>query len=95
MLGAALVATSIYKKLARKDNDDSENPGAVEFEKLAVQILDKFYQTDPHTCTKAIIRQIPAYGNVTWLELAVEAGAKQFIAQKAVQDVLNDIWFVH
>ena len=46
-------------------------------------------------CTKAIIRRIPSYGNVTWLELAVEAEAKEFIAQRAVQDVLNNIWLIY
>ncbi len=93
-LGAALIATLLYRKRARKDNDNSYNVSADEFENLAVQILDKFYQTSYQACTKALIRQIPAYGNVTWLELAVAAEAKQFIAQRAVQDVLNNIWFV-
>jgi hypothetical protein len=90
---AALIATLLYRKRAHKDNDENYHQWADEFENLAVQILNKFYQTSPHTCAKAIIRQIPAYGNVTWLELAVAAEAKQFIAQKAVQDVLNNIWF--
>jgi hypothetical protein len=57
-----------------------------------VEILEKFYQTNSFECTQAIIRQIPQFGNVTWLHLAVMAEAKLFIAQKAVQDVLNDIW---
>ncbi len=94
MLGAALIATSLYKQRAHKDNDNSYYQSAAEFENLAVQILNKFYQASVYTCRKAIIRQIPAYGNVTWLQLAVAAEAKEFIAQKAVQDVLNDIWFV-
>lgn len=94
-LGAALFAMTIYKKVARKENDDTYFHWAEEFEQLAVEILDKFYQANPQRCTKAIIRQIPAYGNVTWLELAIAAEAKQFISQKGVQDVLNNIWFGH
>ena len=93
-IGAALIATLIYKKRAHKENDNSYNVSADEFEHLAVQILDKFYQANSHACTKAIIRQIPAYGNITWLQLAVAAEAKEFIAQRAVQDVLNNIWCV-
>lgn len=88
-----MIATLLYRKRAHKDNDENYHQSADEFENLAVQILGKFYQASPHTCAKAIIRQIPAYGNVTWLELAVAAEAKQFISQKAVQDVLNNIWF--
>ncbi|CAF5122960.1 unnamed protein product, partial [Rotaria sp. Silwood1] len=57
------------------------------------QILNRFYQIDPSSCIEAVIRRIPAYGNVTWLELAAKAEAKQFFAQRAVQDVLNDIWY--
>lgn len=92
--GAALIATLIYRQLAREENDQSYLHPATEFESLAVQILDKFYQANRKACTKAIIRQIPAYGNVTWLELAVAAQAKEFIAHRGVQDVLNNIWFV-
>ncbi|CAF0727257.1 unnamed protein product [Adineta ricciae] len=90
---AALIAALIYRKRARRDNDASYNESADEFENLAVQILDKFYQSSEHACTQAIIREIPAFGNVTWLQVAVAAEAKQFIAQRAVQDVLNNIWY--
>ncbi|CAF4629074.1 unnamed protein product, partial [Rotaria magnacalcarata] len=72
--------------LAHKNNDVRYNQSANEFENLAVEILDRFYQINARACTKAIIRQIPAYGNATWLELAIKAEAKQFIAQRAVQD---------
>jgi hypothetical protein len=82
----------IYRKRALKENDNSYYKSADEFESLAVQILERFHQTNSQACTKAIIRQIPAYGNVTWLELAIKAEAKEFIAQRAVQDVLNNIW---
>lgn len=92
MIAAALFATLIYRIRARKDNDNSYYKSADEFEKLAVQILDRFHQVNARVCTKAIIRQIPAYGNSTWLDLAIKAEAKEFIAQRAVQDVLNNIW---
>lgn len=91
-IAAALFAALIYRIRARKDNDSSYCKSADEFEKLAVQILDRFHQVNAHACTKAIIRQIPAYGNATWLELAIKAEAKEFISQRAVQDVLNNIW---
>ncbi|CAM4802278.1 unnamed protein product [Rotaria magnacalcarata] len=90
---AALIAVIVYRHLAHKNNDVRYNQSANEFENLAVEILDRFYQINARACTKAIIRQIPAYGNATWLELAIKAEAKQFIAQRAVQDVINNIWF--
>jgi len=91
--GGALFATLIYRKRARKDNDNSYYQSADEFERLAVEILNDFYAISPSVCSKAIIRKIPAYGNVTWLDLAISAEAKEFIAQRAVQEVLDNIWF--
>ena len=93
-IGAALIATLVYTKKYRKSGEDCDKEAAAEFENFAVQILDKFHQSNPSLCAKAIIRRIPAYGNVTWLELAAEAKAEEFVAQKAVQGVLNEIWFV-
>lgn len=75
-------------------NDTIYYDTANEFENLAVRILDKFYEINVDRCTQAIIRQIPSYGNVTWLELGITAEAKQFIAHRAVQDVLNNIWYI-
>ncbi|CAF1491749.1 unnamed protein product [Adineta steineri] len=90
---AALIATLLYKSKARKEKDESFIEWADEFQNLAVEILEKFYSTNPYECTQAIIREIPQFGNVTWLHLAVMAEAKLFIAQKAIQDVLSDIWY--
>ena len=84
----------IYKNKAHREKNVIYNIWADEFQKLAVHILDKFYSIHPTECIKAIIREIPQFGNVTWLHLAVMAEAKYFIAQRAVQDVLNDIWYV-
>lgn len=79
--------------MLEKINDNSYYQSADEFERLAVEILNKFYAISPAVCSKAIIRKIPVYGNVTWLELAIAAEAKEFIAQRAVQEVLDNIWF--
>ena len=83
----------IYKSKARKEKDQAYIEYANEFQSLAVEILDKFYSTKPFECTQAIIREISQFGNVTWLHLAVVAEAKLFIAHRAVQAVLNDIWY--
>jgi len=85
----------VYKNKARKEKDQSYIEYADEFQSLAVQILEKFYLTNPFECTQAIIREIPQFGNVTWLHLAVMAEAKLFIAQRGVQYVINDIWYFY
>lgn len=88
-----MIATLLYKSQARKKKNSKYNNWADQFENLAVEILEKFYRKYPSDCTKAIIREIPQFGNVTWLHLAVMAEAKLFIAQPAVQNVLSSIWF--
>ena len=92
VLGAALIAALIYRKNAREHNDDRYSRSADEFEYLAIQILNTFYSMNAQTCIKTLVRPIPAFGNVTCLELAVAAEAKEFIAQRAVQRVLTNIW---
>ncbi|CAF4692606.1 unnamed protein product, partial [Rotaria sp. Silwood2] len=92
-LGAALIAKLIYQIHAQRKNDNSYYQSADEFENLAIQILNKLNQTNDALCRQAIIRQIPAYGNANWLELAVAADAKQFIGQRAVQTIFREIWF--
>ena len=92
ILGAALIGSLLYKRKGRKEKDVKYQNWADQFENLAVEILEKFYQKYPSECAQGIIRQIPQFGNVTWLHLAVMAEAKLFIAQRAVQDVLNSIW---
>ena len=91
-IGAALIGSLLYKRKARREKDSKYNKWADQFENLAVEILEKFYQKYPSECSKGIIREIPQFGNVTWLHLAVMAEAKLFIAQRAVQDVLSSIW---
>ncbi len=88
-----MIATLIYKTKSRKEKDTRYNELADEFENLSVEIIEKFYRRNSHACAKAIIRQIPQFGKMTWLDLAVMAEAKRFIAQRAVQDVLSDIWY--
>lgn len=57
-----------------------------------MEILEKFSEGNPRECQQAITRAIPEFDHVTWLQLAIMAQSKLFLAQSAVQDVLTDIW---
>ena len=91
--GAALIAILLYRRRARKDPNSDFEKIIEQFEKFAAQTLNRFYHENPSLCLQAITRRIPAFGNITWLELAITADAKYFIAQRAVQDVLDRIWY--
>ena len=84
----------IFKKLAAIESESNHSQAALEFETLAVQILHTFCEANEGIASDAIVRGIRGYGNTTWLELAVAAEAKEFIAHRAVQDALNNIWCV-
>jgi hypothetical protein len=92
ILGAALIAIIIYRKRVQKCKNVIHSQTADQFETLAAQMLNKFYHQNADKCKMAIRRRIPTYGNLTWLELAIAAEAKYFIAQPPVQDVFEDIW---
>jgi hypothetical protein len=85
----------VYKNKARKEKNSKYQEYVQEWEQLAVKILEKFSQINPYECKQAIIRAIPEFDNVTWLQLAVMAESKLFIAKPAVQDVLTDIWYLY
>ncbi|CAF1659112.1 unnamed protein product, partial [Adineta steineri] len=89
----AFIAILIYKSKTRTERNIKYEAWIDKFEHLAVQILERFYLTNPYKCKQAIVRAIPEYDNVTWLQLAVIAESKLFIAQQGVQDVLHDIWY--
>ncbi|CAF3921870.1 unnamed protein product, partial [Rotaria sp. Silwood1] len=89
----AFIAILIYKSKAKKEKTLKYNQWVNQLEYFAVEILEKFYSTYPSKCKQAIIRVIPEFDNVTWLQLAVLAESKSFIAKQGVQDVLNDIWY--
>ena len=82
----------MYKIKARKTKDSKYIVYANEFENLAVEILENFDRKCSSVFATAIIREIPQFGNITWLHLAVMAEAKLFIAQRSVQNVLQSIW---
>ncbi|CAF3873409.1 unnamed protein product, partial [Rotaria magnacalcarata] len=64
-----------------------------QYENFASQIIKKAYEENPEISRDAIIQKIPSFGNTTLFEIAIVADARQFIAQQAVQDVIENIWY--
>ncbi|CAF1177228.1 unnamed protein product [Didymodactylos carnosus] len=94
---AALTANLLYTKIIANKRFQYDKglcqERAHEFEQLAINLLNLLYKYHKRECTYSIVRQIPSYGNCTWLSIAAEANAKNFIAHRAVQDVLKNIWY--
>ncbi|CAF1249079.1 unnamed protein product, partial [Didymodactylos carnosus] len=94
---AALTANLLYTKIIQNKKFQFDKAlyqeKAKEFEELAISLLDSLYKFNRRDCIYSIVRQIPSYGNCTWLTIAAEADAEYFIAHRAVQDVLKNIWY--
>ncbi|CAM4950644.1 unnamed protein product [Rotaria socialis] len=99
----ALFATLWYKHYANeKGNEDQINTRkkhnryyelTEQYENFASQIIKSTYEENPEISRNAIIQKIPSFGNTTLFEIAIAADARQFIAQQAVQDVIENIWY--
>lgn len=87
-----MIGVLVNQNKARKEKNHQYKQWADQWEELAVDILEKFSQTNPRECQQAILRPVPEFGYVTWLQLAVMAQSKLFLAKSIVQEVLTDIW---
>lgn len=88
-----MIGVLAYQYQARKDRNDHYEERAKEWELLAVKILEKFSEIDSIRCKEAITRPIVEFGRVTWIQLAIMAQSKLFIAKPIVQEILTDIWY--
>ncbi|KAJ7392349.1 hypothetical protein OS493_012008 [Desmophyllum pertusum] len=65
---------------------------AVEFENLAIGVLDECYDEDEVLAEMLIEREIPKWGGMCALNLAAAAQGERFLAHPCCQSSLNSIW---
>eukprot|EP00116_Pleurobrachia_bachei_P011931 sb/3472193/ len=63
-----------------------------EFERLAIAILQKMYTSDASVCEKALKSVWARYDNLTYIDLAYRAHARDFIAHPACQEICERRW---
>ncbi len=63
-----------------------------EYETLAIGVLNECFGEDENRTADILIRELPNWGRVTSLSLAVAAENKNFIAHSGVQNLLSQIW---
>uniref|UniRef100_UPI00358F0465 transient receptor potential cation channel subfamily M member 4-like isoform X2 n=1 Tax=Myxine glutinosa TaxID=7769 RepID=UPI00358F0465 len=94
-VSTALAGACILKRLAEVDGDtrqehkDSEN----ELNEMALALLDEAYNNNETETRTLLIHQTRKWGNATCLQLATEAGNQRLFAHRAVQDLLNRMWW--
>ncbi|XP_041372305.1 transient receptor potential cation channel subfamily M member-like 2 [Gigantopelta aegis] len=95
-IAGALVANALLNALKRHTDDaeqiNSFTKDAVEFESLAIGILNFCYNTDERRAQELLIRELANWGCTTSVLIAVQADNKRFVSQTACQNLLNNIW---
>ncbi|XP_013384358.1 transient receptor potential cation channel subfamily M member 2 isoform X1 [Lingula anatina] len=98
-IGAALFASAILKRMSKDAAGDEEvdlaedlkNHG-VEFEELAVGVLNECYSKDKILGHRLVTRQLPHFGHDTVMTIADTARQMHFMEQACCQTKLNMIW---
>lgn len=96
-MAAALFGCAMLRALARRTADIEEaekmRENARELEGWAVDLLQRYASTNPRLTETILIRSVPIIGGRTLLHMARFAEALKFIAQPAVQQLIDHIWF--
>lgn len=84
----------MYLLVDRYDNNGQwQSFYSSEFESMAIGVLGECFTADEPKSKTLLIRAIPSYGDTTLLQLAVEAGNKEFVGHQACQNLLTNIWW--
>jgi len=94
----ALAACRLFQVMHDEIEDDyyemrtALKEHAVEFENLAIGVLDECFNEDEVLAEMLVEREIPKWGGMCALNLAAAAKAEKFLAHPCCQSSLNNIW---
>lgn len=100
-LSKAVVASKLYKALAKEAAEDAlvDNAIAVEllqygkeFQKLALEVLDYSFRQDDELAQQLLTYELKNWSRQTCLSLAYAAGMRDFIAHTCCQNLITDMW---
>lgn len=96
-IGSALIGSKIFKSFVdfAADNESKEifNAKSVQFEEIAEDFLKSCYNADEEKSCEIVIRRLNLYGDLSCLQVAVDADDKSFVSQPCCDLLLNNIWF--
>ncbi|CAF4183794.1 unnamed protein product, partial [Rotaria sordida] len=94
---AALIASAIFKKYLyfslTVDMRDKFQIQALEFETYAGMFIDQCYEYNEKRACELLLRQIPLFGNITCMQLAISSASSKLIETACYDQTLNQIWF--
>ncbi|CAF1288501.1 unnamed protein product, partial [Didymodactylos carnosus] len=94
---ASLIASTILKRYStystRLDEEHLYKQQSLEFELYATNCLNYCYQQSEKQACELIIREVPLFGYVTCMQVAIATRCKSFINTNCFNQVLNRIWY--
>ncbi|CAF3987348.1 unnamed protein product, partial [Rotaria sp. Silwood2] len=94
---AALIASAVFKKYSKfsptVDMKDKFQTQALEFETYAAIFTDKCYEYNERRACELLLRQIPLFGNVTCMQLAISSASSKLLETACFDQTLNQVWF--
>ncbi|CAF1102784.1 unnamed protein product [Adineta steineri] len=94
---AALVASAIFKRYAKSSttiylNNKFQNQ-ALEFETYAAMFIDKCYEFNERIACELLLRQIPLFGNITPMQVAISSESGKLLQTACFDQTLAQVWY--
>ncbi|CAF0952112.1 unnamed protein product, partial [Didymodactylos carnosus] len=94
---ASLIASKVFKKCSEEVTDidlkQKFELQALEFEIYAAKCVDTCYEHSKDLACELLLRQIPLFGNVTCMQVAISAESTKFLETACFDQVLNRVWY--
>ncbi|CAF5010150.1 unnamed protein product, partial [Rotaria sp. Silwood1] len=94
---AALIASAIFKKYSELSQTirmkDRFRDQSLEFGTYAAMFIDKCYEYNEKRACELLLRNIPLFGNVTCIQLAVLIESDKLIGTASFDEALNQVWY--
>ncbi|CAM4805119.1 unnamed protein product [Rotaria magnacalcarata] len=92
---AALIASAIYKNYSKLsptvDMRDKFQTQSLDFEIYASMFIDKCYEYNEKRACELLLRQIPLFGNVTCMQLAISSASSKLLETACFDQTLNQV----
>ncbi|CAF1427263.1 unnamed protein product [Adineta steineri] len=94
---ASLIAAKIFKTYARQtpiiDVRDRLNKQVADFEIYSAKCVNVCYEINETLTCELLMREIPLFGNVTCMQIAISGENAKFLETACFDHVLNQIWY--
>ncbi|CAF3716629.1 unnamed protein product [Adineta steineri] len=94
---AALIASAIFKRYSKKsitfDLKEKFQIQADDFGKYAADFINDCYKYNKRSACELLLRQIPLFGNITCMQIAISSENIQLVGTACFDQTLTQIWY--